>query len=233
MCAAIWMAGAATSMSEVRIEAQTWRIIPSHYPPIRLFEELLDPAELEMAYELESLTNDRLRDEVGDIRLVAREDRVVGEGSSVIMAAFTHIGVPSRFTDGGYGVYYAGLQLETALAESRAARERFLAASAAPPTVLTMRCYVCQLTAELVDVRGDPLAQDPDDYRYPQQLGRQLREAGAWGVLYRSVRRAGGECVGVFKPRALLPPAVQAAHYQYHWNGRSITDILEVRSVEI
>lgn len=218
-------------MREVRLERPTWRIIPSHYPPIRLFEQLLDPSELEAAYQLESMTNDRLRDETGDIRLVMREDRVVGEGSSVIMAAFTHIGVPSRFTDGGFGVYYAGLQLETALAESRAARERFMAASAAPAAVLTMRCYCCQLAADVVDVTHEPRTQDPDDYQYPQQLGRQLRAAGAWGVLYASVRRPGGDCVGLFKPRALIPPAVQAAHYQYHWNGQRITEILEVRSV--
>ena len=56
-----------------------WRIIPSRYPQINLFEQVSDPKDWEVLYAVESLTNPRLRDQVGDIHLVAPEDRVYGE----------------------------------------------------------------------------------------------------------------------------------------------------------
>jgi len=90
-------------MRKLDVHGDTYRLIPSHYPPIALFENLLDPQELDAAYALESLTNDRLQDEVGNIALVAPEDRVTGPGTTAIMAAFTHVGVESRFTKGRFG----------------------------------------------------------------------------------------------------------------------------------
>lgn len=68
-----------------------WRIIPSRFPPIDLFERVADPADLEAILELESLTNDRLREEVGTLQLVPAQDRISGRGSSYIMTAFTHL----------------------------------------------------------------------------------------------------------------------------------------------
>lgn len=41
-----------------------WRIIPSRFPPIQLFERVTEPDDLEAILELASLTNPRLRDEV-------------------------------------------------------------------------------------------------------------------------------------------------------------------------
>ena len=85
-----------------------FRIVPSRFPPIRLFEDVADPQDLEAVYQLEAMTNDRLREEVGDISLVAPEDRVSGPGTTPIMAAFTHLNPEGdRFTNGGYGVFYA------------------------------------------------------------------------------------------------------------------------------
>ena len=68
-----------------------WRIIPSRFPPIQLFERVADPADLEAIIALEAMTNPRLRDEIGDIQLVPPEERIAGPGTSIIMAAFTHL----------------------------------------------------------------------------------------------------------------------------------------------
>ena len=85
--------------SEVRW-TPCYRIIPSRFPPISLFEAVADPADLEAVYAIEAMTNDRLRDEAGELSLVPPEDRVSGPGSSPIMAAFTHLNpVGDRFTD--------------------------------------------------------------------------------------------------------------------------------------
>lgn len=215
------------------MHCQTYRLIPSHFPPIGLFENLLDPNELDAAYALESLTNDRLRDQAGDISLINPEDRITGTGTTPIMAAFTHIGMESRFTNGQYGVYYAGLELETAITESSFSRARFLSATNEGPQILTMRCYSCKLNAELVDVRQDSKAHDPNDFSYAQRLGADMKKQNQMGILYQSVRKQGGECIAALRPKAMLPPAIQTGHYQFHWDGTKMTNISRLEKLEL
>jgi hypothetical protein len=212
-----------------------WRIIPSRFPPILLFERVTDPDDLEAIFELESLTNSRLRDEVGDIRLVPPEDRISGPGTSVIMAAFTHLNPEgSRFTDGTYGVFYAANDLDTATAETKHHRERFMRATAQARMELDMRVYLVDLDGDLHDLRGQktaqPLVYDNDNYAAGQHLARTLRKEGSNGIGYDSVRRDGGECVGVFRPR-LLSNARQERHLCYVWDGRQIATVYEKREL--
>ena len=92
-------------------------------------------------YAVESLTNLRLREEAGDIRLVAPQDRVYGDGASWIMAAFTHPPVDGR---GGrfnmdFGIYYCSADESVAVAESAYHRERFLRDSHIEQLLLEMR----------------------------------------------------------------------------------------------
>ena len=42
------------------------------------------------------------------------------------------------------------------------------------------------------------------------------------GVGTEGVRRAGGQCVGAFRPKAVGRP-IQARHLQYFWDGRRIS----------
>jgi hypothetical protein len=211
-----------------------FRIVPSRYPPVELFERIADPEDLELVYEIESLTNDRLRAEAGDLFRVPREEWVTGPGATVVMAAFTHLGRPSRFSDGSYGVYYAALDEATAIAETRFHAERFLALTHEPPVELDRRCYVGRIEAPLDDVRGAAFAdlRDPDLSSWPhcQQFGAARRAAGASGLLYRSVRREGGECVAAFRPRAVSRP-VQGRHLRYVWDGTRIANVYALSEV--
>src|SRR6185437_12887574 len=98
-------------LTEVRWQP-CFRVIPSRFPTIHLFERIADPADWEALYWLESLTNPRLRDEVGDIELVPPDERAFGPGGSVIMAPFTHLDpAGSRFADGTFGAFYAAAEL--------------------------------------------------------------------------------------------------------------------------
>ena len=212
------------------------RIVPSRFPPIQLFERVTDPQDLEAIFALDALTNPRLRDEVGDIRLVPPEDRVSGPGASVIMAAFTHPNPSgSRFSDGTHGVFYAANDLDTAVAETRHHRERFMRATEQPRMELDMRVYLVDLEGELHDLRGQkvaqPLVYHAADYAAGQNLGRTLREAGSNGITYASVRRTGGECAAVFRP-PLLSNARQERHLCYVWDGRQIATIYEKREFD-
>jgi hypothetical protein len=105
-----------------------YRLIPSHFPPIGVYDRVANPADLDAVFAVENLTNPRLRQEAGELSMVAPQDRVAGPGTTPIMAAFTHLNPDgSRFSDGSYGVYYAGQTLDTAIAETRYHRARFLA----------------------------------------------------------------------------------------------------------
>lgn len=203
------------------------RILPSRYPPIQLFERLSDdPAEWEALAEIESLTNPRIRDAIGEIRLVPAEERVSGPGASWVMASFTHVNpLGSRFSDGSYGIYYGARELATAIAETVYHLGRFYAATADPPHAETMRVLVGSLDATFHDLRADARYRpvlEPNDYSAGRALGRRLRAAGSNGIVYPSVRRPGGQCVGAFRPKAVGRP-IQARHLQYRWDGARIS----------
>jgi len=210
------------------------RLIPSRFPTVGLYDAIADPADWDVVFAIELLTNPRLRDEIGELHLVAPDERVSGAGSTMIMAAFTHLNPDgSRFSDGSYGVYYAAHAPETAIAEVSHHRGRFLAATREPAMDVDLRMITATLDAELHDLRAlgkraAPLL-DPDDYGPPQALARRLREAASWGVQYPSVRHEGGLCVGVFRPKALRN-ARSGAHIALHWDGERITHWYEKRS---
>ncbi|RKF18971.1 RES domain-containing protein [Altericroceibacterium spongiae] len=213
-----------------------YRIIPSRFPPIALFEDVADPEDLEAVYALEALTNDRLREEAGNLRLVPPEDRVSGPGTSPVMAAFTHLNpLGDRFTDGTYGVFYAGRTLATAIAETRYHRACFLAATAEPAQDIDMRVYAVNCTGTMHDIRGcraeRPELYHPEDYGASQNFAARLRDQGADGIVYDSVRFEAGECVAVFRPR-LLSHCRQERHLCYVWDGKTIRDVYEKRMLD-
>ena len=210
------------------------RLIPSRYPTVGLYDGVADPADLDVVFAIEALTNPRIRDEIGELALVAPAERVSGAGSTPVMAAFTHLNPDgSRFSDGSYGVYYAAHAFDTAIAEVSHHRAVFLARTAEPAIDIDLRLITANLDADLHDLRdlGDAGAKlfHPDHYSSPQALGRRLRAAGSWGVQFPSVRHAGGLCVGVFRPRA-LGRAKAGAHIALHWDGQRITHWYEKRN---
>lgn len=210
-----------------------WRLVPSRFPPTGLFDRVTAPEDLDIVFAIEALTNDRLRDEAGEINLVPPDERLSGPGTTPIMAAFTHLNPEgSRFTDGSYGVYYAAADIATAIAETKFHRALFLAATNEPSIDIDMRSYASDLDAALHDIRGrqsemaDIYTPEISRYGAAQNLARDLRISGSNGIVYDSVRCSGGECVAVFRPR-ILSPVRQGAHYCYVWNGREITDVYQ------
>src|SRR5688572_34440 len=97
-----------------------YRIIASRFPTIHLYERVADAADWEALYALESLTNPRLREELGALEKIPREERTFGPGASVIMAPFIYLNpFGGRFTDATFGAFYTANRLETAIAETR------------------------------------------------------------------------------------------------------------------
>lgn len=225
----------ALAVGEVRWQP-CFRVISSRFPPIDLFERVASAQDWEALYWLESLTNPRLRDEIGEIELVAPEDRVFGPGGSVIMAAFTHINPDgSRFADSTFGAFYAAASLDTSIAETRFHREVFLRATREGPMELDMRSYLCDVSASFHDIRGKrdqmPDIYDPDSYVASQKLARSLKLAGSNGVVYDSVRHAGGECLAIYRPR-LIQNCRQGSHLRYIWDGTRISQVYALRLID-
>lgn len=199
---------------------------------------MADPADLEAIYYVESLTNPRIRDEMGAIELVRPEDRLAGDGTTPIMAAFTHLNpCGSRFTTGEYGVYYASNNQRTAIAETVFHVAKWAEESNDPPTSFVMRVYIGRLKKKpyhdlrgLEEIHPEYFNLDPSQYDPAQHLAAQLREEGSWGLLYNSIRDPNGENVAVFRPSA-LGNVHQGAHLAYHWDGKEIVDVLELRSL--
>ncbi len=205
----------------------SYRIVSSRFPPIGIFDDIASPEDLEALYELEGMTNPRLREELGQIRMVPPGRRLCGPGTTPVMAAFTHLNpTGSRFTPGWYGVYYAAHERDTAVAETAYHRERFLACTNEPPCALEMRCYLADVRGVFHDIRGGwPELHDPDSYAASQGAAVELRDAGSDGIIYDSVRRSGGRCIAVFYPDR-IGAARQSEHLYYHWNGTRITHVV-------
>lgn len=211
----------------------THRLIPSRYPPVGILDAVTSPEDLEFMIELEGWTDDRLSAEFGILRTIPPSEWVVGRPqASVIMAAFCHPR-PSggRFTDADRGAWYAGLTLETAHAECIFHRTEELAEIGVFETRVEMRQYLADFEAEFHDIRGDhsifAALYDPDSYAASQSFARELRATGSNGVLYRSVRHPGGECIACFRPRLVLNVR-PGAHFEYRWEGHREPSVREL-----
>ena len=203
---------------------QTWRIIRSIWPPIDLFEDIADPRDWEALVSVEAKTNPRIRNEVGDLGKVPPARRVGGPGASLVMAPFVHCSTtrPGRFTDGSYGIYYAGDREDVALAETIHHHAKFMAATdEAPGWTSDFRAMIGSIDRELHDVNAVPDVLHPTDYAPSQVEGVGLRAAGSDGLLWNSVRMPGRQCIGVFWPD-VATISVQGLHFCYHWNGEHV-----------
>ena len=204
------------------------RIIRSAFPPIDLFEDIADPADWPLLISAEMKTNPRLMETIGNLDLVPPGRRVSGPGASLLMAPFTHVSRdrPSRFSDGSFGVLYAGDVFETALFETIHHHASFMAKTQEPPGWTSQfREIVLSVEGSLHDLRGEAVGTSPlllaEGYEAGQALGARLRASGSDGVVYPSVRRPDGECVGLFWPDLARDP-VQGRHLDYHWNGKRV-----------
>ena len=143
------------------------------------------------------------------------------------MAPFCHLSPerPTRFSDGTYGVYYAGDRPEVALFETIHHLERFMQSTDEESAMVDYRELVGTLDADLHDIRGDSRfvsALERDNYAPAQELGRRLRNHHRCnGLVYPSVRFRRGEAIAAFWPDVVGGP-VEARHLCYRWDGSRV-----------
>jgi hypothetical protein len=211
----------------------SYRVVSSKYPMVSVYDRIADARNFQAILEVEALTNPRVREEAGDYRKIRPQDAVVGPGSTPVMASFAYSG-PSRFTDGSYGVYYAAREEETAIAESRYWTQMFLSATNEPSIDVDKRVYAARIRGSYDDLRGRSKRSrvyDPESYAYSQAYARKLYQGNEVdGIVYNSVRRDGGQCVCVFRPRLVTDCRV-SAYLQFRWDGSRIIGMAEITRI--
>ena len=95
-----------------------------------------------------------------------------------------------------------------------------------------MRLYLANFNEEFHDIRGDnpenSKYHDPDSYADSQNLAQSLFAARSNGILYRSVRRSGGNCIACFRPQ-LVKNVRPSAHFEYRWEGTTVPRVTQFR----
>lgn len=176
--------------------------------------------------EFAGRTNARLREQATSGGLLRPGDCIEGSNSYYIQGPLAHVNPEgSRFSNGDYGVLYAGLDFDTALAEVKYQRERFLRRTSEGPQRFDMRVVVMDVDGEFHDLRGAPGIELSDTDKC-LNLAQELRAAGSYGIVFDSERRPGGHCIAVFRA-PVLKNALQERHFAFVWDGCEIIEILE------
>ncbi len=177
---------------------------------------------------LESVTNGRLQaQETGLPGLDPRELVFGRAGYTFINAAFTHTRPGgNRFNGEDRGAWYCAFDVETSLGEVSYHLTRELEAIDRFDNVTDYAELLADFFGPFHDLRGadpatEPALREDPGVAYPagQTLARRLRiEAASNGIVYPSVRRAGGACLVAFRPD-LVQNLRQGGIWRLEWQG--------------
>lgn len=177
------------------------RVVP-RFPPIEQLEQF--DVELQAAVLAEVASVDPKV--IGDLRLLPAGALPAGPGASRIITSYT-FARPGRFNDASFAAFYGGESLSTAIAETVHHILPPLRASNAPDQTLPLRSvlHVDVRAVRVVDARSVayPEIYDAGSYVESQRFGAMVHQRDYDGIVYRSVRRRGGQCVAVYAPAVL------------------------------
>jgi hypothetical protein len=183
---------------------------------------------LEDLAELEGATSGRLMAQKGGLFELDPRELVFGSpGHTFINAAFTYTRPGgSRFNGEERGAWYCGFEAETSLAEVSYHLTRELEAVGRFENVTDYAELVADFIGAFHDMRGDDYKESAclgadisTAYPAGQALATRMRvETQGIGILYPSVRRAGGTCLAAFHP-GLVQNLRQGGVWRLEWKG--------------
>lgn len=210
----------------------THRLIPSKYTPD--FDSVLmriadNDQHLSDLFDLDQATNERVWAENGVLPGISAPELVFGVPNyRVINAAFTHAHpLGSRFNGPDRGAWYAAVALKTAQAEVAFHKSTEYAEIGRFNDVVTYDDYLADFSGSFHDIRNSAnfdWALAPDSYVASQTLSHRLLESGSSGIVYPSVRHAGGTCIACFRP-SLVINVRKHRRYRFFWQGDPIPRI--------
>ena len=214
------------ALPPVRLVRQldTHRLVPARRGDSVLAAIADDDAHLQAIFELDAATNDRLRAEHGTGPGIGPEELVFAvPQAAIVNAAFCHAHpLGGRFNGPDRGAWYAAFELATAQAEVGFHKTVALAEIDRFEDTVTYDDYLADFSASFHDLRrarGFRACLDPESYLASQALAEQLLDAGSLGVVFPSVRHAGGTCLACFRP-ALVANVRRAKTYRFTWDGK-------------
>jgi hypothetical protein len=192
-------------------------------PPV--LEALVSAEDAAALAEIEGATSNRLLAESRGTEGIGRGEFIHGVPyASFVNAAFAYWKPreANRF-NARRGAWYAALEVETCIREVAYHMAEFLARSGRMKGVVEYAEMFASTAGEFIDLRQRPghPGLDPDPaVGYP--IGNAVADSalarGLNGIIYPSVRRAGGTCIVALRPHAVQSVAPGAV-YRLEWSG--------------
>jgi hypothetical protein len=203
-----------------------------------VLRKLVDEADLAALEEIEGATSGRLRAQATGAERLDRRELVYGVAHAhFINAAFAYF-MPrtlNRFSGPGRGAWYAALALDTCVAEVAFNMERELANIADFNAIVDYAELFASFIGDFVDLRcarprPDVLDPDPDkSYPAGNLFADAVRASGHYGIVYPSLRHAGGTCLVALVPHA-VQSVTQGGVVRLAWSGKPGPRVSEIDS---
>ena len=197
-------------------QAGTHRLIPAKYGAKSVLESLpLPPEVLADLSELDAATNERKIAENGSNSAIGPGELLLGVPEAhIVNAAFTHPGpFGGRFHSPQRGAWYAGIEIETSVAEVSFHKRRFLRdGRIGGKHAFDYIEFLADFSGEFhtLDAAEQESCLQPDPipqcYSASQALANRLLFEGSNGIVYSSVRRDSGTCIACFRPALVFHP---------------------------
>ena len=221
-------------MSRISLVRQydTHRLIPAKYNPDfgSVLLRIADSDEhLRDLFDLDHATNERLWAENGLLPGIANHELVFDVPNyRVVNAAFTHAHpLGSRFNSPDRGTWYAAFALKTSQAEVAFHKSTEYAEIGRFDDSITYDDYLADFSSNFHDLRNASefaAILAPDSYLASQAFAKRLLDSGSLGIVYPSVRHAGGTCIACFRP-TLVVNVRKHKRYRFTWKGDPIPKI--------
>ena len=210
----------------------THRLIPSKYLPggdSVLTSIADDKAHLNVIFDLDNATNDRLQAENDLLPGIGIHELVFAVPNyRIINAAFTHAHPRgSRFNGPDRGAWYAGFELETAQQEVAWHKSVEYAEIDYWNDSITYDDFLADFDGTFHDIRspaGYEVCLAPNSYVAAQGLAAELLNAGSLGLVYPSVRHEEGTCIACFRP-AIVGNVRRDRRYRFTWEHDRVPKI--------
>ncbi len=199
--------------------------------------DLVEEGDLAALSEIEGATSTRLLAEArGTSGIAARELLHGVPHARFVNASFAYAKPrdPNRFNGAERGAWYSALAVETAIAEVTFHLTKALADAGDFNAVVDYAEMFASLAGEFVDLRQTPdhPSLSPDKAKgYPvgNALADATRARGLNGIIYPSVRHAGGTCFAVLFPYAVQSVAQGDVH-RITWSGTPVPTIARIQA---
>jgi hypothetical protein len=205
----------------VHWSGEAYRLIPSRFPPVNVYEGLIANHRVGELVATENLTNPRLRSHERIAATVGNATDADPRLQNWNLAPFAY-GNPdgTLFFGEDRPCLEVSTERQTALAVSVAKRETFLRSTQEAPIGLEMRMLCTPVEGKFWDLRG--LAEPAGGLEHVTRRWMGAKTpAEAQGVLYRPAERPAGTCIAILTGD-VLRRSTQTVHFRYSWDGKRI-----------